>query len=147
MIRILGFFIIVGNGWRYVFVADFEALTCQITRNFIRCRNAETCTISAIKYTACYQLGVFLLCQWFEMYFHFSHYIFSVLKDLVFSCRQKSVENRLAHWRVLALALALSDPTMCQPVCVGYSLIIFLNSKVLPFSSLIKYTPGAKLLV
>jgi hypothetical protein len=39
--------------WRYVFVADFEALSCQVTRKFIRCRNAETRTVSAIKYTAC----------------------------------------------------------------------------------------------
>ena len=44
--------------WRYVFVADFEALSCQVTRKFIRCSNAETCTISAIKYTACYKLAV-----------------------------------------------------------------------------------------
>jgi len=42
--------------WRYVFVADFEALSCQVTRNFIRCRNAEIPTVSAIKYTACYRL-------------------------------------------------------------------------------------------
>jgi len=34
--------------WRYVFVADFEALPCQVTRKFIRCWNAETRTISAI---------------------------------------------------------------------------------------------------
>ena len=34
--------------WRYVFVADLEALSCQVTRKFIRCRNAETRTISAI---------------------------------------------------------------------------------------------------
>ena len=39
--------------WRYVFVADFEALDSQVTRKFIRCSNAETRTVSAIKYTAC----------------------------------------------------------------------------------------------
>jgi hypothetical protein len=39
--------------WRYVFVADFEALSCQVTRKFIRCGNAEIRTFSAIKYTAC----------------------------------------------------------------------------------------------
>ncbi|MDD4920694.1 MAG: hypothetical protein PHX94_08350, partial [Bacteroidales bacterium] len=39
--------------WRYVFVADFEALPCQVTRMFIKCRKAETRTVSAIKYTAC----------------------------------------------------------------------------------------------
>ncbi len=44
--------------WRYVFVADFEALSCQVTRKFISCRNAETRTVSAIKYTACYALAV-----------------------------------------------------------------------------------------
>lgn len=47
------------NGWRYVFVADFEALHCQGTLKFIRCRNAETPTILAIKYTACYAFGLF----------------------------------------------------------------------------------------
>ena len=46
--------------WRYVFVADFEALSCQVTRKFIRCRNAQIPTISAIKYTACYKLAFFL---------------------------------------------------------------------------------------
>ena len=50
----------------------------------------------------------------------------------------KSVENRLALRRIFALALALNDPKMCQPVCVGYSFIIFLNSKDLPFSSFTK---------
>ena len=48
------------DGWRYVFVADFEALSCQVTRKFIRCRNAETPTISAIKYTACYHTYFFV---------------------------------------------------------------------------------------
>jgi len=32
----------------------------------------------------------------------------------------KIVENRLALWRVLALALTLSDPTMYQPVCAVF---------------------------
>jgi len=36
-----------------------------------------------------------------------------------FSVGKKGKEYRLALWRVLALALALSDPTMCQPVCVS----------------------------
>jgi len=36
------------NGQQYVFVADFEALSCQVTRKFIRCRNAQIPTISAI---------------------------------------------------------------------------------------------------
>jgi len=31
-------------------------------------------------------------------------------------CRAESVGNKLALWRVSALALALSDPTMCQHV-------------------------------
>jgi len=44
--------------WRYVFVADFEALSYHNTRKFIRCRNAEIRTISAIKYTACYALAI-----------------------------------------------------------------------------------------
>lgn len=35
-----------GNGQRYVFVADFEALHYQVTQKFIRFRNAETRTIS-----------------------------------------------------------------------------------------------------
>jgi len=47
--------------WRYVFVADFEARHCQVTRKFIRCRNAETRTVSAIKYTACYKLAVLVI--------------------------------------------------------------------------------------
>jgi len=41
-------FMLGANGQRYVFVADFGALHCQVKRKFIRCRNAETCTISAI---------------------------------------------------------------------------------------------------
>jgi len=42
------FYLLAANGLRYVFVADFEALTCQVIRKFIRCRNAETRTIPAI---------------------------------------------------------------------------------------------------
>jgi len=61
ILRIFAFHTLAHNGWRYVFVADFEALHCQVTRKFIRCRNAETRTISAIKYTACYALAV-LVC-------------------------------------------------------------------------------------
>lgn len=64
------FFIMLGNGQRYVFVADYEALSCQVTQKFIRSRNAETPTISAIKYTACYQLGVFINCN---SAFHFCY--------------------------------------------------------------------------
>jgi len=48
-----------------------------------RATTFQISTISAIKYTACYQLGV-LVCQWFEIIFQFSHSVFSVLKDLVF---------------------------------------------------------------
>ena len=33
------FFQLAGNGWRYVFVADFEALTCQVTQSLL---DAET---------------------------------------------------------------------------------------------------------
>gem|GEM_PF-4105001 len=36
-------------------------MSCQVTRKFIRCRNAEIPTISAIKYTACYRLVYFRL--------------------------------------------------------------------------------------
>jgi len=44
-----------------------------------------------------YQLGVFLLCQWFELIFHLSHSVFSVFKRFsFFSVGKKSVENRMA---------------------------------------------------
>jgi hypothetical protein len=56
--------------WRYVFVADFEALLCQITRKFIRCRNAETRTGTAIKYTACYALGVLISLRISIFFYH-----------------------------------------------------------------------------
>ncbi len=45
-----------GNGLAIVFVADFEALSCQVTRKFIKCRNVEIRTVSAIKFIACYHL-------------------------------------------------------------------------------------------
>ena len=35
------------NGWRYVFVADLEALYCQVTQRFIKCINAETNAFAA----------------------------------------------------------------------------------------------------
>lgn len=76
--------LLVPTDWRYVFVANFEALSCQVTRKLIRCRNAEIPTISAIKYTACYQLGVFHVSQWFEICFQFSHFVFSVFKRFSF---------------------------------------------------------------
>ena len=41
---------------RYVFVADFEALPCQVKRKFIICRNTKTFTTSVIKYMDCYRL-------------------------------------------------------------------------------------------
>jgi hypothetical protein len=41
------------KGWKLPEGGDFEALHCQNTRKFIRCRNAEITTISAIKYTVC----------------------------------------------------------------------------------------------
>ena len=60
LFRLLGLHL---TDWRYVFVADFEALSCQVTRKFIRCRNAEIPTVSAIKYTACYALAVLACLQ------------------------------------------------------------------------------------
>jgi len=78
LIRLYPFFLIcMVTDWRYVFVADFEALSCQVTRKFIRCRNAEIPTISAIKYTACYALAV-LVCQ-VVMSFHFCWYCHNLL--------------------------------------------------------------------
>ncbi|MDD2203884.1 MAG: hypothetical protein PHE45_08585 [Bacteroidales bacterium] len=50
------------NGWAVWLVADFGTLSCQVTRKFIRYRNAEIHTISAIKYTACYS-AYFIHCQ------------------------------------------------------------------------------------
>jgi len=47
------------NGQQYVFVTDFEALSCQNRRKYIRFRNAETHTVSAIKHTACYRLAFY----------------------------------------------------------------------------------------
>jgi len=56
---------------------------------------------------ACYQLGVLLVCQWFENIFN-SVITFSLsLKDLVFLVSAKSaVENRQALWQVLVSAMA-----------------------------------------
>ena len=93
-------------------------------------RSGDTVSVTdepRMTFRCCYQLGV-LVCQWFEIIFQFSHSVFSVLKDLVFLVLANSVENRLALWRVLALAMALSDPSMCQPVWVGNLIIIFLNT-------------------
>ena len=53
------FFGLLVTDWRYVFVADFEALSCQNRRKYIRFRNAETHTVSAIKHTACYRLAFY----------------------------------------------------------------------------------------
>ena len=78
--------------WRYVFVADFEALTCQVTRKFIRCRNAEIPTIAAIKYTACYKLAVLV----------FGHSVFHFCCIVFLSVRW----GRQALLQVLVLALA-----------------------------------------
>ena len=91
-----------------------------------------------MQFVGCLLPTRFLVFQWFEIIFQFSHSVYFVLKDFVFLLSVESVENRLALWWVLPLALALSDPAMCQPVCVSYSFIIFLNSKVSPFSSFIR---------
>ncbi len=47
-----------GNVWRYVFVADFRALTNQVTTTFDTNCAARIRTTPAIKYTACYALAV-----------------------------------------------------------------------------------------
>ena len=74
--------------WRYVFVADFEALSCQVTRLFIRCRNNEIPTISAIKYTACYKLAYFLVKRHaFRFIYCFSHSVFVCRVE----CRQSFI--------------------------------------------------------
>ena len=100
---------VVLTDWRYVFVADFEALHCQITRKFIRCRNAETRTVSAIKYTACYALAV-LVCPLVPVKLHFhiklvNRFIFfSVWVAGVFACFnfflawEKNFEILLLGW-------------------------------------------------
>jgi len=65
-------------------VADFEALSYQVTTTFDTSCAARILTAPAINYTACYQLGV-VVCQWFEMIFQFCHSVFFMsFKDLVF---------------------------------------------------------------
>ena len=34
-------------------VADFKALSCQVTQKFIKCRNVKTPAVSAIEATRC----------------------------------------------------------------------------------------------
>jgi hypothetical protein len=72
---------------------------------FIRCTVLRISTFRPLDFSLCYQLGV-LICQWFEIILQFSHSVSLALKDLVFLVPANSVENRLALWRVLALALA-----------------------------------------
>ena len=121
--------------WRYVFVADFEALSCQVTRKFIRCRNAETRTDSAIKYTACYALAVFdCPYVWVNLHFHiklvkFVSFSFSVCVACVLACfnffllsvGEKFWNSSLRLVKVEALLQALVvfwivryKPTTCQ---------------------------------
>jgi hypothetical protein len=133
--------------WRYVFVADFGALSCQVTRKFIRCRNAENRTISAIKYTACYALAV-LVCLLVSIKLHF--HIKLVIRFTFFSCvacvlacfnfffkeMEKNFEILLLGWKgessFASFALCLGFPKgrdrscglqMCLRLCVGYILI------------------------
>jgi len=100
--------------WRYVFVADFEALTCQVRRKFIRCRNAEIRTISAIKYTACYALAV-LVCPWVPVKLHFH---IKLVSSFSFSV-EKNFEILLLSWlcklfdKALVEALACGALAMC----------------------------------
>ena len=98
-------------------VADFEALSCQITTNFDTSYAAQIPTAPAINYTACYQLGV-LVCQWFEIIFQFSHSVFYFLKDLVFLVSAKSaLENRQALLQFLICELACAN-CKCAWLCV-----------------------------
>ena len=48
-------------------VADFEALSCQVTTNFDRSCAAQIRTAPAINYTACWQL-VFIHIRLFVIY-------------------------------------------------------------------------------
>jgi len=74
-------------------VAEFEALSCQVTLKFIRCRNAETRTITAIKYTACYALAVLVCpCVRVKLLFHIKlvklllYFFISVCVAIVLAC-------------------------------------------------------------
>jgi len=96
----VSFFIIAPNGFGLRAGGHFEAQNCQFTIKFISCRTFQITTNRPLAFSPCYQLGV-LVCQWFEIIFQFSHFVFSVLKDLVFLCRQRALENRQALWQVL----------------------------------------------
>jgi len=98
------------------FIADFEALSCQVTTTFDTSCAARIRTITAINYTVCYQLGV-LGCQWFEIIFQFSHFVFSVLKDLVFFVSAKAVlADRQALLQFLVCGLACGN-CKCAWLC------------------------------
>jgi hypothetical protein len=122
--------------WRYVFVADFEALTCQVTRKFIRCKNPETRTIPAIKYTACYQLGV-LVYQRFEINFQFYHSNFLCLKRFsFFSVGKVSGGRQTSYFAIFGLCIGLCELQMCLAVWDDYSFFIYLTQlRIIALSS------------
>lgn len=52
--------------------------TYQVTRKFIKCRNAETRTDPAIRYTACYKLAFFFFKRHTILFFNLIIHYFSV---------------------------------------------------------------------
>gem|GEM_PF-7024786 len=81
----------------------FGALHCQPAIEFIRCTAFQISTFRPLDFSLCYQLGV-LVCQWFEIIFQFSHFVFPVFKRFSFLVSAKSaMADRQALWQVLVV--------------------------------------------
>lgn len=63
------------NGLAVWLVADFEVLSCQATRKFIRCINTEIPTVPAIKHTACAPSYFIFFCLVLNQYLNTQHSI------------------------------------------------------------------------
>jgi hypothetical protein len=77
-------------------VADFEALSYQVTTTFDTGCATRIRTAPAINYTACYQLGVFPDRQWFEICFKCSHSVFCLKRFSFLESAKSAVANRQA---------------------------------------------------
>ena len=97
-------------------VADFEALSYQVTTTFNMSCATRLRTAPAINYTACYQLGV-LVCQWFEIMFYIRHSVFPVLKDLVFLVSAKKRRKQAGSLAGFGFSVGFERPDNV-PACV-----------------------------
>jgi hypothetical protein len=98
-------FTLACNGFGLRAGGHFEAQNCQFTIKFISCKKLQITTNRPLAFSPCYQLGV-LVCQWFEIFFQFSHSVFSVIKDLVFFVGKGSVGRQTSSMAGFGLALA-----------------------------------------